>query len=63
MNDAFIRDAIRTPVGRHGGALSAVRADDLATLPLSALTIGWRHGLCCMCIGVGQGLAPIVERV
>ena len=34
---AYICDAIRTPVGRYGGALSAVRADDLAALPLRAL--------------------------
>ncbi len=34
---AFICDAIRTPFGRYGGALSAVRADDLATVPLKAL--------------------------
>ncbi|WP_404378728.1 3-oxoadipyl-CoA thiolase [Caenispirillum salinarum] len=35
--DAFICDAIRTPVGRYGGALAGVRADDLATVPLKAL--------------------------
>jgi 3-oxoadipyl-CoA thiolase len=34
---AFICDAIRTPIGRYGGALSSVRADDLASLPLRAL--------------------------
>jgi 3-oxoadipyl-CoA thiolase len=37
MRDVFICDAIRTPVGRYGGALSAVRTDDLAVLPLKAL--------------------------
>ncbi|GGW42112.1 beta-ketoadipyl CoA thiolase [Gemmobacter lanyuensis] len=37
MRDAFICDAVRTPVGRYGGALSGVRADDLAALPLKAL--------------------------
>ena len=37
MPDAFICDAIRTPIGRYGGALSSVRADDLAALPLAAL--------------------------
>ncbi|WLI91840.1 3-oxoadipyl-CoA thiolase [Massilia sp. R2A-15] len=37
MNDAFICDAIRTPIGRFGGALSTVRADDLAALPIAAL--------------------------
>jgi acetyl-CoA C-acetyltransferase len=37
MNQAFICDAIRTPFGRYGGALSSVRADDLAALPLKAL--------------------------
>ena len=37
MSEAFICDAVRTPIGRYGGALAAVRADDLAALPLSAL--------------------------
>lgn len=37
MTEAFICDAIRTPVGRYGGALSAVRADDLGAVPLKAL--------------------------
>jgi 3-oxoadipyl-CoA thiolase len=37
MNHAFICDAIRTPFGRYGGALSSVRADDLAAVPLKAL--------------------------
>ncbi|TJV46053.1 MAG: 3-oxoadipyl-CoA thiolase [Mesorhizobium sp.] len=37
MADAFICDFIRTPIGRFGGALSAVRADDLAAVPLRAL--------------------------
>lgn len=37
MNDAFICDAVRTPVGRYGGALAMVRADDLAAVPLRAL--------------------------
>ena len=37
MKDAYICDAIRTPFGRYGGALSAIRADDLAALPIVAL--------------------------
>jgi 3-oxoadipyl-CoA thiolase len=37
MTDAFICDAIRTPIGRYGGSLSAVRADDLAAHPIRAL--------------------------
>ena len=37
MNEAFICDAIRTPIGRYGGGLSAVRADDLGALPITAL--------------------------
>ncbi|MDF0600423.1 3-oxoadipyl-CoA thiolase [Psychromarinibacter sp. C21-152] len=37
MPDAFICDAVRTPIGRYGGALSSVRADDLAAIPLRAL--------------------------
>ena len=35
--DAFILDAVRTPIGRFGGTLASVRPDDLATLPLAAL--------------------------
>ncbi|HVV92425.1 MAG TPA: 3-oxoadipyl-CoA thiolase [Hyphomicrobiales bacterium] len=38
MAEAFICDYVRTPFGRYGGALSAVRADDLAAVPLKALT-------------------------
>ena len=37
MREAFICDAVRTPIGRYGGALASVRADDLAALPLRAL--------------------------
>ncbi|MBD2780253.1 3-oxoadipyl-CoA thiolase [Xenorhabdus szentirmaii] len=37
MTHAFICDGIRTPIGRYGGALSSLRADDLAALPLKAL--------------------------
>ncbi|MBP5078057.1 3-oxoadipyl-CoA thiolase [Pseudomonas chlororaphis] len=37
MNDALIIDAVRTPIGRYGGALSSVRADDLGAIPLRAL--------------------------
>ena len=46
MTEAFICDYLRTPIGRFGGALSAVRADDLAAAPLKALmarhaTLDW----------------------
>ena len=37
MKDVYICDAIRTPIGRYGGGLSTVRADDLAAIPLKAL--------------------------
>lgn len=37
MSEVFICDAIRTPIGRYAGALSSVRADDLAALPLKGL--------------------------
>src|ERR1700737_895111 len=37
MNEAFICDAVRTPFGRYGGALSPVIPDDLAALPIRAL--------------------------
>lgn len=45
MTDAFICDYTRTPIGRYGGALSSVRADDLGAVPIRALigrhNIGW----------------------
>jgi len=46
MKQAFICDAIRTPIGRYGGALKDVRADDLGAIPLRALqernpTVDW----------------------
>jgi 3-oxoadipyl-CoA thiolase len=37
MTEAFICDYVRTPIGRYGGALSSVRADDLAAIPIRAL--------------------------
>ena len=37
MSEAFICDAVRTPIGRYGGALSGIRADDLAAIPIRAL--------------------------
>ena len=37
MSDAYISAALRTPVGRHGGALAGVRADDLAAVPIKAV--------------------------
>jgi acetyl-CoA acetyltransferase len=49
IKEAWIVGAVRTPVGRHGGALSAVRPDV-------------RYGLATMCIGVGQGIVMVVER-
>src|SRR5438045_6421703 len=37
MTEAYICDAVRTPIGRYAGALSSVRADDLAAIPIKAL--------------------------
>jgi acetyl-CoA acyltransferase len=47
MPEAFLCDAIRTPIGRYGGALAPVRTDDLAAIPLRALiernaTVDWK---------------------
>lgn len=130
--DVFICDGVRTPFGRYGGALAAVRTDDLAAIVIRAVTarnpsvdweavdevfigcanqagednrnvartavlrstsipmagplpsvIRWgasgarliatamfqlrrtrgRHALCTMCIGVGQGISMVIERV
>ncbi len=48
MKDAYIIDAIRTPIGRYGGALASVRPDDLGAVPLRALmsrnpAVDWRQ--------------------
>ena len=37
MNEAYLCDAIRTPIGRYGGGLSGIRADDLGAIPIRAL--------------------------
>jgi len=37
VKDVYINAALRTPVGRHGGALAGVRADDLAAIPIRAV--------------------------
>ena len=37
MPEAFVCDAVRTPIGRYGGALAALRTDDLAAIPIRAL--------------------------
>src|SRR5437763_171482 len=37
LRDVFICDAVRTPIGRYGGALAKVRTDDLAAVPIRAL--------------------------
>jgi len=46
MINAYICDAVRTPIGRYGGSLSSVRADDLGAIPMAALkernqSVGW----------------------
>ena len=37
MTNAYIVDAVRTPIGRYGGSLAGIRADDLGALPIAAL--------------------------
>src|SRR5260370_40086660 len=44
MTDAYICDGIRTPIGRYGGALASVRADDLAAIPIVALVSRYAKG-------------------
>jgi len=87
MTDVFLCDGIQTPVGRYGGSLSSVRADDDprlntrdgaialghplgmsgARLAITALdqlqTGGGRLALCTMCIGVGQGIAVVIQSL
>lgn len=48
MREVYICDAVRTPIGRFGGALASIRADDLAAVPLKALIarnpgVHWAH--------------------
>ena len=45
MNNAYICDAIRTPIGRYGGGLSSVRTDDLGAIPIRALSERESHGI------------------
>jgi acetyl-CoA acyltransferase len=87
MQEVWIVGAVRTPIGRHGGALSSVRAEDERLNPNGgAIALGHplgasgarllatlvhemrrrgdvQFGLATMCIGVGQGIAMVVERV
>lgn len=65
MAEAFVCDAARKPIGSYGGALSGVRADDLAALPISALMqrdakADWSQ----LCDVIdGGAIAFILERV
>ena len=38
MRDAYLCDAVRTPIGRYGGSLSGIRTDDLGAIPIRTLT-------------------------
>lgn len=65
MAEAFHRDAIRTPMLRHGQALSRVRVDDLGSLPLRALIdrnpgIDWDE---VDNVAIGIGPAPATRRL
>ena len=59
---AFICDAVRTPIGRYGGALDKVRTDDLAAVH-GLEKRGGKRALATMCVGVGQGVSVAVERI
>lgn len=63
MTDVIICDGIRTPVGRYGGSLSSVRTDDLTAIPIRLQTSGGRLALCTMCMGVGQGIAVVIQSL
>lgn len=51
MTEAFFCTGVRIPIGRYGGALAAVRPDDMAG-----------HALCSMCISVDQSIALAMEK-
>ena len=63
MSEAFICDAVRTPIralaDRNPGDRHAARSQGAMGLHLT----GGRHALVFMCIGVGQGIAMLLERV
>jgi len=60
MNEAYIIEGVRTPIGSFGGTLSSVRSDDMAALELNPQNK--QYALATMCIGVGQGYAVVLER-
>ncbi len=50
MSEVYLVDGIRTPIGRYGGALSSVRADDLGAVPIAALLArSWSRPQSTMC--------------
>ena len=68
MTEAYICDYIRTPIGRYGGALSSIRADDLAAIPIKALidrnaAVDWA-GLDETVAGLGEpaGVVQLLDR-
>ncbi|ETX16709.1 hypothetical protein OCH239_00510 [Roseivivax halodurans JCM 10272] len=62
MPDVYLCDAIRTPIGWHGGALSAVRAEHIAAI-LTAAPMAHDPGHVGLAVSVGRGLAVLPERV
>lgn len=60
-SDVLVYDAVRTPFGKYGGALAGTRI--LGTLARSLARTGQRWGVAAICMGVGQGLAVVVENV
>jgi acetyl-CoA acetyltransferase len=59
---AYVVDAVRTPIGRAGGALAGVRPDDLLAGGVESMSRApWV--LLKPCIGVGQGIAIVIENV
>ncbi len=63
MTQAFICDAIRTPFGRYGGALSSVRTDDLGAIPLKALMARNPNVDWAAVVDVLYGCANQVEKI
>lgn len=59
MNDVFILDAVRTPIGRYGGALAGVRPDDLVARVVGSV-INRAPNLEPAHVAVGRGLAVVL---
>ena len=64
MTTAYLGTGVCTPIGRHGGALAAVRPEGMAAIELSGRADqGAQRAVATTCMGVGMGIALLLETV